>query len=119
MDEVWDAYPRMEPQQVRDALAAFLFRGDDIHRKISECSGGEKGRIALLKLMLNKGNLLLLDEPTNHLDMDSRQVLEEDVYKRQGILRNRAVHPRRAPLCNVWHRDPRTRPGGPRDHRPL
>ena len=77
---------RMEPQQVRDALAAFLFRGDDIHRKISECSGGEKGRIALLKLMLNKGNLLLLDEPTNHLDMDSRQVLEESLEDFPGTV---------------------------------
>ena len=76
MDEVWDDFPRMEPDEVRKVLALFLFVGDDVFQKISTLSGGERGRIALSKLMLRKDNLLLLDEPTNHLDMDSREVLE-------------------------------------------
>ena len=76
MDELWDAFPRMEPDEVRSVLALFLFTGDDVFQKIETLSGGERGRVALAKLMLKKDNLLLLDEPTNHLDMDSREVLE-------------------------------------------
>lgn len=76
MSEVWDAFPRMEPGDVRSILALFLFTGEDVHQPIETLSGGEKGRVALAKLMLKRDNLLLLDEPTNHLDMDSREVLE-------------------------------------------
>ncbi len=76
MQEVWDEFPRMEPDQVRNTLALFLLTGDDVFQPIKTLSGGEKGRVALSKLMLRKDNLLLLDEPTNHLDMDSREVLE-------------------------------------------
>ena len=76
MDELWDAFPRMEPDEVRSVLALFLFTGDDVFQKIETLSGGERGRVALTKLMLRRDNLLLLDEPTNHLDMDSREVLE-------------------------------------------
>ena len=76
MDEVWDDFPRMQPDEVRSVLALFLFTGDDVFQPISTLSGGERGRVALTKLMLRKDNLLLLDEPTNHLDMDSREVLE-------------------------------------------
>ena len=76
MDELWDDFPRMEPDEVRSVLALFLFMGDDVFQKIETLSGGERGRVALAKLMLRKDNLLLLDEPTNHLDMDSREVLE-------------------------------------------
>ncbi len=76
MDELWDDFPRMEPDEVRSVLALFLFTGDDVFQKIETLSGGERGRVALAKLMLRKDNLLMLDEPTNHLDMDSREVLE-------------------------------------------
>ena len=76
MDELWDDFPRMEPDEVRSVLALFLFMGDDVFQKIETLSGGERGRVALAKLMLRRDNLLLLDEPTNHLDMDSREVLE-------------------------------------------
>lgn len=76
MSEVWDDFPQMEPGRVRDTLALFLLTGEDVFRKVGTLSGGERGRVALAKLMLKKNNVLILDEPTNHLDMDSREVLE-------------------------------------------
>ncbi|MEX1376997.1 MAG: ABC-F family ATP-binding cassette domain-containing protein [Eubacteriales bacterium] len=86
MDEVWDAYRALSHQQVRDTLALFLFKGDDIEKEISNLSGGERARLSLLKLMLSKANFLILDEPTNHLDMDSREVLEAALYDFPGTI---------------------------------
>lgn len=76
MNEVWDDFPQMDPDRVRSTLALFLITGEDVFRPIKTLSGGERGRVALAKLMLKKDNFLILDEPTNHLDMDSREVLE-------------------------------------------
>nr|WP_284703671.1 ABC-F family ATP-binding cassette domain-containing protein [Clostridium swellfunianum] len=86
LDEVWDEFPNMTTTQLRNALAAFLFTGDDVFKHISTLSGGEKCRINLLKLMLSKSNFLLLDEPTNHLDINSREALEDSLLSYDGTL---------------------------------
>ncbi len=86
IDEVWDKYPRMTQTEIRNALAVFLFKGDDVFKRMSDLSGGERARVLLLTLMLSKANFLLMDEPTNHLDITSREALEGALMGYEGTL---------------------------------
>ena len=86
IDEVWDDFPKLSTTELRTALAAFLFIGEDVFKSVSTLSGGERCRINLLKIMLSKSNFLLLDEPTNHLDIMSREALEDSLLGYDGTV---------------------------------
>ena len=85
-DEISDDYPTLTNTQIRNTLAAFLFTGDDVFKKISELSGGERGRVSLAKLMLSNANFLILDEPTNPLDITSKEIVEQALNDYEGTV---------------------------------
>lgn len=85
-DELQDTYPFMDNTRIRNILAAFLFTGDDVFKRIGDLSGGERGRVSLAKLMLSEANFLILDEPTNHLDIISKEILENAISHYSGTV---------------------------------
>lgn len=85
-EEISDAYPDLDNTTIRSTLAAFLFTGDDVFKRISDLSGGERGRVSLAKLMLSEANFLILDEPTNHLDIVSKEILEQALNRYTGTV---------------------------------
>lgn len=85
-DEISDDFPKLTNTEIRNLLAAFLFTGDDVFKKVSSLSGGERGRVSLAKLMLSEANFLILDEPTNHLDIISKEILEEALCNYTGTV---------------------------------
>ena len=86
IDELWDSFTHMTETEIRNALAARLFKGDDVYKPVASLSGGEKSRLILTKLVLANNNFLMLDEPTNHLDMPSREELEKALIEFPGTI---------------------------------
>ncbi len=86
VEEISDAYPALTNTEIRNVLAAFLFTGDEVFKRISDLSGGERGRVSLAKLMLSEANFLILDEPTNHLDITSKEILEQALNRYTGTV---------------------------------
>ena len=86
IEEIADDYPKLTQTKIRNVLAAFLFTDEDVFKRVSDLSGGERGQLSLAKLMLSEANFLILDEPTNHLDITSKEILESALNSYEGTV---------------------------------